>query len=65
MLKTILQGLRRAEFKIGPDQTAGAQKILLLAHADAAVADRDTQPHALVDHDLRGQAVQNDSGRPH
>jgi acylphosphatase len=34
-LDAFLDALRRADFKIDPDQIGGAQKILLLAHAEA------------------------------
>src|SRR5215469_14607461 len=34
-LDSFLDSLRRAQFKIGPDEIAGAQKILLLAYAEA------------------------------
>jgi hypothetical protein len=34
-LDLFLDRIRRAEFKIGPDEIAGAQKVLLLAHAEA------------------------------
>jgi formylglycine-generating enzyme required for sulfatase activity len=34
-LDLFLDSLRRAQFKIGPDEIAGAHKILLLAHAEA------------------------------